>query len=133
MSARFRTEFICRRNGSKDKRTYLGQAASITVAEVGRNVPTSLISVRTECVASGLAKSIRPQGVHLPLVTLNHQLHRLSPALDYLIRRKCGRRPSIITRIKLGPVNQRALVMARAWRANGGMALTYTHTLKRAR
>merc|ERR1719361_3087167 len=26
--------------------------------------------------------------VHLPLVTLNHQLHRLSPAFDHLVGRK---------------------------------------------
>eukprot|EP00324_Dicrateria_rotunda_P004517 CAMPEP_0206159654 /NCGR_PEP_ID=MMETSP1474-20131121/6042_1 /ASSEMBLY_ACC=CAM_ASM_001110 /TAXON_ID=97495 /ORGANISM="Imantonia sp., Strain RCC918" /LENGTH=314 /DNA_ID=CAMNT_0053560511 /DNA_START=80 /DNA_END=1022 /DNA_ORIENTATION=+ len=39
--------------------------------------------------------------VHLPLVALHHELHRLSPAPDHLVRREGRRRAAIVRGVKL--------------------------------
>eukprot|EP00964_Phaeocystis_antarctica_P049464 scaffold28690_cov63-Phaeocystis_antarctica.AAC.5 len=56
------------------------------------------------------------RNVHLPLVALHHELHRLGPALDDLVGRERARRAALVRAVELRVIEQAARVVALARR-----------------
>ena len=91
-----------------------GGALALTAADLGRAATVAVGQVRGN--------------VELPLVALDHQLHRLGPALDDLIGRKGGGRAAVVRRVELGArrvvAGRAALVVALAGRVHGRVVRT---------